>query len=268
MEEEEMIIQLHSILGNKWSAIAARLPGRTDNEIKNYWNTRIRKRLLHMGIDPVTHSPRLDLLDLSSILNNTPLYSSPQMSHLSSFLGPQTLVNPEILRLASSIVSPHVENPNCLPQNFQQNQYHQLLIQDQLHAPPIQEFPTCVPSSNNEASQVMERNVDEYRDPLAAYNNGYYYVPEKNYETPNPLQGNSFAPVLSAATNSSSSTPGNSNSPCITGGGSIEDERESYCSNLLNYEIIPDLLDMNSCNEIRQLIGDSEYLGPWNIQSC
>ncbi|XP_055801847.1 transcription factor MYB74-like, partial [Solanum dulcamara] len=58
-EEEETIIQLHSALGNKWSAIAARLPGRTDNEIKNYWNTHIRKRLLKMGFDPVTHNPRL-----------------------------------------------------------------------------------------------------------------------------------------------------------------------------------------------------------------
>ncbi|CAI9090371.1 OLC1v1025134C1 [Oldenlandia corymbosa var. corymbosa] len=88
-EEEETIIQLHSVLGNKWSAIAARLPGRTDNEIKNYWNTHIRKRLLKMGIDPVTHSPRLDLLDLSSLLNSSSS-SSPQLN-LSSLLGLQTL---------------------------------------------------------------------------------------------------------------------------------------------------------------------------------
>ncbi|KAL5219406.1 hypothetical protein ABZP36_020090 [Zizania latifolia] len=57
-EEEETIVTLHSILGNKWSTIATRLPGRTDNEIKNYWNTRLKKRLVGAGIDPATHRPR------------------------------------------------------------------------------------------------------------------------------------------------------------------------------------------------------------------
>ncbi|KAE8686273.1 Transcription factor MYB39 [Hibiscus syriacus] len=77
-EEEDIIIQLHSILDNKWSAIAAHLPGRTDNEIKNYWNTRIRKILLRMGIDLVTHRPRLDLLDLWWILSSS-LYNQTQV---------------------------------------------------------------------------------------------------------------------------------------------------------------------------------------------
>ncbi|KAL8139812.1 hypothetical protein V2J09_005833 [Rumex salicifolius] len=43
-EEEDLIIRLHKLLGNRWSLIAGRLPGRTDNEIKNYWNTNIGKR--------------------------------------------------------------------------------------------------------------------------------------------------------------------------------------------------------------------------------
>lgn len=59
-EEEQTILQLHSILGNKWSAIAKHLPGRTDNEIKNFWNTHLRKKLIKMGIDPMTHRPRTD----------------------------------------------------------------------------------------------------------------------------------------------------------------------------------------------------------------
>ncbi|KAL6652121.1 hypothetical protein ACP70R_011046 [Stipagrostis hirtigluma subsp. patula] len=54
-DEERLIIALHADLGNKWSTIATHLEGRTDNEIKNYWNTHIRKKLLRMGVDPATH---------------------------------------------------------------------------------------------------------------------------------------------------------------------------------------------------------------------
>ncbi|KAK9282088.1 hypothetical protein L1049_005000 [Liquidambar formosana] len=42
--EEDLIIKLHRLLGNRWALIAGRLPGRTDNEIKNYWNTILVKK--------------------------------------------------------------------------------------------------------------------------------------------------------------------------------------------------------------------------------
>ncbi|XP_039797694.1 transcription factor MYB20-like [Panicum virgatum] len=58
-EEEKTVIDLHAELGNRWSKIASHLPGRTDNEIKNHWNTHIKKKLRKMGIDPVTHKPVL-----------------------------------------------------------------------------------------------------------------------------------------------------------------------------------------------------------------
>ncbi|KAJ8619160.1 hypothetical protein MRB53_015346 [Persea americana] len=62
LEEEQIILNLHSILGNKWSRIARHLPGRTDNEIKNFWNTQLKKKLIEMDIDPMTHCPRTDVL--------------------------------------------------------------------------------------------------------------------------------------------------------------------------------------------------------------
>lgn len=90
-DEEDLIIKLHALLGNRcisslsililsfladfmhglsyillfiftcmlmfirWSLIAGRLPGRTDNEVKNYWNSHLRRKLVNMGIDPNNH---------------------------------------------------------------------------------------------------------------------------------------------------------------------------------------------------------------------
>ncbi|XP_057479207.1 transcription factor WER-like [Actinidia eriantha] len=44
-QEEDLIIRLHNLLGNRWSLIAGRVPGRTDNQVKNHWNTHLRKKL-------------------------------------------------------------------------------------------------------------------------------------------------------------------------------------------------------------------------------
>ncbi|XAR61447.1 hypothetical protein NMG60_11035152 [Bertholletia excelsa] len=51
LQEQLLILQLHSRLGNRWSRIAQHLPGRTDNEIKNYWRTRVKKLAKQLKCD-------------------------------------------------------------------------------------------------------------------------------------------------------------------------------------------------------------------------
>ncbi|KAK2360923.1 transcription factor MYB1 [Trifolium repens] len=50
-EEVEMIVKLHKLLGNRWSLIAGRLPGRTANDVKNYWNCHLSKRVNALEAD-------------------------------------------------------------------------------------------------------------------------------------------------------------------------------------------------------------------------
>ncbi|KAF8665859.1 hypothetical protein HU200_053939 [Digitaria exilis] len=50
-DEQLLILDLHSRWGNRWSKIAAQLPGRTDNEIKNYWRTRVQKHAKQLNCD-------------------------------------------------------------------------------------------------------------------------------------------------------------------------------------------------------------------------
>ncbi|KAF8378708.1 hypothetical protein HHK36_030056 [Tetracentron sinense] len=80
-QEEQTIIQLHALLGNRWSAIATHLPKRTDNEIKNFWNTHLKKRLAKMGIDPVTHKPKSDTL---SVVDGQSKYEA-NLSHMAQW---------------------------------------------------------------------------------------------------------------------------------------------------------------------------------------
>ncbi|THG05158.1 transcription factor RAX2-like [Camellia sinensis] len=54
-EEDRIICTLFASIGSRWSIIAAQLPGRTDNDIKNYWNTKLKKKLMGMVMVPPNH---------------------------------------------------------------------------------------------------------------------------------------------------------------------------------------------------------------------
>ncbi|XP_047309253.1 transcription factor MYB35-like [Impatiens glandulifera] len=72
LQEEEMIIRLHAAIGSRWNVIAQQLSGKTDNDVKNYWNTTLRKKLKEMGIDPVTHRPFTQILADYRKIGGTP----------------------------------------------------------------------------------------------------------------------------------------------------------------------------------------------------
>jgi len=54
LEEDRLLKEIHRELGNKWSKIAARLPGRTDNAVKNRWNSTIQRQM-RLGIGDDDH---------------------------------------------------------------------------------------------------------------------------------------------------------------------------------------------------------------------
>ncbi|TXG68369.1 hypothetical protein EZV62_003304 [Acer yangbiense] len=75
-DEEELILKLHRLLGNRWALIAGRLPGRTDNEIKNYWNTILCKKVDQLqgqtssGLSPSSSSSTIRKFESEEENNN------------------------------------------------------------------------------------------------------------------------------------------------------------------------------------------------------
>nr|GMD40683.1 transcription factor MYB86-like [Ipomoea batatas] len=117
-EEENLIIELHAVLGNKWSQIAARLPGRTDNEIKNLWNSSIKKKLRQKGIDPNTHKPLSEVENeekLASLTNNNEKLTLSEGSSELNFVEAETCNNNnnQVPSLAVMDSYPMIDNVVC-----------------------------------------------------------------------------------------------------------------------------------------------------------
>ncbi|XP_066326084.1 myb transcription factor 42-like [Miscanthus floridulus] len=106
-EEEKLIISLHAIVGNRWAHIASHLPGRTDNEIKNYWNSWIKKKIRKPAMSTTsssvtTVSPPCSTAASDAALGHlqTPFSAAAEHLQLDAFLS-QSLALPPPPKLGS-----------------------------------------------------------------------------------------------------------------------------------------------------------------------
>ncbi|KAL4035890.1 hypothetical protein IC575_004598 [Cucumis melo] len=135
-EEDNIICNLYISIGSRWSVIAAQLPGRTDNDIKNYWNTRLKKKLLgkrkqshsNNGINSSSSSSNND--DPKEVLSNSALERLQLHMQLQGFQNPFSFYShpqlwPKLHPMQEKIVqtlqslnnntqNPHFLNPNDL----------------------------------------------------------------------------------------------------------------------------------------------------------
>jgi myb proto-oncogene protein len=252
------------------------LPGRTDNEIKNYWNTHIKKRLLMMGIDPATHKPRLDLLQHCSALSSC-LHNSSQLS-IPSLLGMGPILNPNLLNLATSFLSCQGNiSQDVSPRHFHESQRRNNQVNDQFQCLQPNELQNqaqaCTNTSGAQSlneTQISEANLEQLisSDPTNfSCQNSLQSSWHTIEETPNVseslmsnyvyhdcnnkpiINDNSFETLPSLSFGSLLSTPSYNTTPLHSSSTtyvnvSDEDEKNIYCSDMLSFDI-PSCLDGN-----------------------
>ncbi|KAL2330982.1 hypothetical protein Fmac_018563 [Flemingia macrophylla] len=164
-EEEQIIIDIHRILGNRWAQIAKHLPGRTDNEVKNFWNSCIKKKLISQGLDPQTHNllsshkrasacmisnthqNSNSIFLISSNIPNAPMETTSQTF--------SSLPNapPNILQAPASILSSEYQTPTILSNKFSSDLPYELLMENASNiCSPSYMNPEAVELSNSETN--------------------------------------------------------------------------------------------------------------------
>ncbi|XP_062116628.1 transcription factor WER-like [Humulus lupulus] len=97
-DEVDLILRLHKLLGNRWSLIAGRIPGRTANDVKNYWNTHLGKKVMR-SYDKLKHVKKKDddkFILKSNIIKPRPRTFKNQLALMNNSYTATTIENKNI----------------------------------------------------------------------------------------------------------------------------------------------------------------------------
>ncbi|KAK8520570.1 hypothetical protein V6N12_004504 [Hibiscus sabdariffa] len=197
-QEEELILHLHSLLGNRWSQIAARLPGRTDNEIKNFWNSTIKKRLKNLSStsspdasDSSTPNPNKDCKVVGGFMSMEeqqqvlPMYVD--LSSTSSNSSLQSMVlNPTgtMFGAATGYFATHVGiNGHCF---YGENEiFGNMDNGEELYIPPLETI-----GENPKAGNTFDSNI--ITAPKNSINNNPFSITNNDIKSENVTAGGNF----------------------------------------------------------------------------
>ncbi|CAH8307921.1 unnamed protein product [Eruca vesicaria subsp. sativa] len=153
-QEQLLILELHCQWGNRWSKIAQYLPGRTDNEIKNYWRTRVQKQARQLNIDSSSHQfmevvrsfwvPSL----IHKIKDNSDTNTkSPSVDLLGPVSYNSTSMSQELNKMSPLMDLSDPENTNSMSLKGTRGSSNQCVSEDYSSLPRLEEY--MVPTMDN-----------------------------------------------------------------------------------------------------------------------
>ncbi|KAK1261267.1 Transcription factor GAMYB [Acorus gramineus] len=130
-KEKQLIVRLHSQFGNHWSIIASQIPGRTDNEVKNYWHTRV-KRLQREQLLPNSQSQHVK----PSPSPPPPPTTYPPLQQHSNGMEWQAIPPPLMVSPPTYPPSHDHPEPNNIGVSFYVEEHHHQYYNQNIYFPP------------------------------------------------------------------------------------------------------------------------------------